>query len=316
MNTSPSNTEHMKIDPALDPEISTLLEKVQPIMAAIHRQSALQMRETLQALRVEPTEVESMHEIREIDIPAKHGYIKSRLYKPVDTDNLPVLIWFHGGGWVLGDLDSADMTCRDLAAKSECMVLSIDYRLAPEHPFPAAFDDSVTALRWTFENASMLGANINRIAIGGDSAGANLAACACIATKDLDIKFQLLVYPVIEADFANESYTRNADNYFLTRDLMKWFWNQYVPDPAVRNDQRVAPLEANLTGLPPAWLLTVHYDPLRDEGIKYAEALTEAGGTVESEKIGNAVHGFFSMPTKISVTARNLAASKLKKALM
>jgi len=176
----------MKLNPQLDPEISAVLEKVQPIMSAVHTQSATQMRETMQALRVVPTDVEPMHKVQEIEIPAQYGSINSRLYKPVDRDNLPVIIWFHGGGWVLGDLDSADMTCRDLAAHSECQVLSVDYRLAPEHPFPAAFDDSLSALQWTFENASTLGADKNRIAIGGDSAGANLAACTCNAAKDLD----------------------------------------------------------------------------------------------------------------------------------
>ena len=306
----------MNTDPELDPEITAHLEKVQATMSTVHAQTAPQMRETLHALRMAATEVESMFEVQEIFVPARHGFIKCRLYKPVATDNLPLLVWYHGGGWVLGDLDSADMTCRDLAAHSGCLVLSVDYRLAPEHPFPAAFDDSLTVLQWVFENAATLSADKNRIAIGGDSAGANLAACVCNAVKDLDIKFQLLIYPVIEADFANSSYIHNADNYYLTRELMKWFWDQYIPDPTARDDPRVAPLRANLKGLPPAWLLTVHYDPLRDEGIKYAQALAASGVQVESAQIDDAVHGFFSMPASVSRKARKQAASKLNRALM
>jgi len=307
----------MNIDPRLDPEIAEHLERVQVTMSASHRLTALEMRESFLELKMPAGVIEPVHEVREIKIPAAHGTINARLYKPTDRDNIPLLVWYHGGGWVLGDLESADMPCRDLAVKSGCAVLSVDYRLAPEHPFPAAYDDSVTALRWTFENAESLGADASRIAIGGDSAGANLAAVACIANKDdLAIKFQLLVYPVVEPDFTNSSYTENADGYFLTRDLMKWFWDQYIPDPSIRDDPRVSPLKSDLRGLPPAWLLTVHFDPLRDEGIKYAAALQSAGVRVESTQIDDTVHGFFTMPTAGSAKARAEAGISLKNALM
>jgi len=274
------------------------------------------LREAFDAMRLEPVEIATMHEVRDLTIPAPHGGIKARLYKPTEQNNLPLLVWFHGGGWVLGNLDSADMTCRDIACHANCLVLSVDYRLAPEHPFPAAYDDSLSALRYAFENASSLGADKNRIAIGGDSAGANLAACICIGAKDLDVKFQLLIYPVVEADFSNSSYTENADNFGLTGNLMQWFWDQYVPMELDRSDYRVAPLNGELAGLPPAYLLTVKFDPLRDEGLKYAEALRDANVDVEPAQADNTIHGFFTMPTKGGLRARIEAASKLKKALM
>lgn len=285
-------------------------------MATAHRLNAVQMRDTFAQLRLPPIKAATMHEVQALSIPAPHGAINCRLYKPVNKENLPLLIWFHGGGWVLGDLESADMPCRDIATKSECMVLSVDYRLAPEHPFPAAYEDAMTVVQWIFENTSTLQADRQRIAIGGDSAGANLAACASVAHKDLPIAFQLLIYPVIEADFGNTSCVENADNYFLTLDLMKWFWNQYVPDHSMRTDSRVSPLAADLKQQPPAWLLTVHFDPLRDEGLKYAAALRDAGVPVESVQVNDTVHGFFTMPTVHSEKARADAATALKSALM
>ena len=300
----------------LDPEIAAHLERVQATMATAHHLSAVEMREAFHAMRIEPTEIATVHEVRDLAIPAPHGSIKARFYKPDDKNNLPLLVWYHGGGWVLGDLDSADMTCRDLASKSGCSILSIDYRLAPEHPFPAAYDDAVTSLRYAFDNASALGADSKRIAIGGDSAGANLAACTSVACKDLDVQYQLLIYPVIEADFGNASCTENADHYFLTLDLMKWFWHQYIPVESNRSDVRVAPLNGDLTNLPPAYLLTVKFDPLRDEGLKYAEAMKQAGVQVATDQATDTVHGFFTMPTSRGDLARSEASSRLKLALM
>ena len=307
----------MTINPALDPEIQQLLSLVQDDMSVAHNLSAEQLRDFFDARRQVPDDIASVHEVMPLNIPAEHGDISCRVYKPVDSKNLPVLVWFHGGGWVLGDLDTADYPCRHIAAESGCIVLSVNYRLAPEHAFPAAFDDCLTALQWTFNNADSIGADKNRIAAGGDSAGGNLAACVCIAAKELnlDVRFQLLVYPVIEPDFENTSYSENADGYFLTKNLMQWFWDRYVPDTSMRSDVRVMPLSADLSGLPPAWLLTAGFDPLRDEGVKYAEALQAAGVAVNTAQTDDTVHGFFTMPVAGGIAARKMAAAQLKQAL-
>ena len=306
----------MNFDSRLDPEIVDYLRKTQPTLSSAHLLTAVELREAYNALRMVPTEITSLCEVQNLAIPAPQGEIQARLYKPVDQDKLPLLVWFHGGGWVLGDLDSADMTCRDIARHSGCLVLSVNYRLAPEHPFPAAYNDAATALQYAHDNSSALGANINKVAIGGDSAGANLAACACIGNKSIPIKFQLLIYPVIEADFSNSSYIENEDGFGLTRNLMMWYWNQYIPEQTDRSDKRVTPLTGNLTNLPPAYILTVKFDPLRDEGLKYANALTQAGVAVESTHASDTIHGFFTMPTKGGALARKEAAFQLKTALM
>lgn len=306
----------MNIDSRLDPEIAAYLEKAQPTLSAAHLLTAVELREAYSALRIAPTEIIPLHEIKQLSLPSPPGDISARLYKPVDEDNLPLLVWFHGGGWVLGDLDSADLTCRDMAVKSGCLVLSVNYRLAPEHPFPAAFDDAVIALQYAFDNSLMLGANSNKIAIGGDSAGANLATCACIAAKNLPVKFQLLIYPVIEAEFTSSSYEENHDHFGLTRNLMKWFWDQYCPQKSSRSDARIAPLSGDLQNLPPAYVLTVNFDPLRDEGVKYADALRQAGVSVTLAEVSDSIHGFFTMPKAGSSRARENAAIALKSALM
>ena len=308
----------MTINPALDPEIQQLLEVVQDDMSVAHTLSAEQLRSFFDERRQVATDIASVHEVTPLDIPAKHGNIPCRLYKPTDKGNLPVLVWFHGGGWVLGDLDTADFPCRHLASVSGCSVLSVDYRLAPEHVFPAAFDDCLAALHWTFNNAESIGANKQRIAVGGDSAGGNLAACVCIAAREakLDVRFQLLVYPVVEPDFENVSYTENADGYFLTKNLMQWFWDQYVPDNSLREDVRVRPLSGSLAGLPPAWVLTAGFDPLRDEGLNYAQVLKAAGVTVATAQTDDTVHGFFTMPVAGGAKARVAAAKALKNGLL
>ena len=307
----------MNINNKVDPEIEEFLSDVKEASYTRHLMSATEMREWDQARSAKPIEHIPVHEVTELLVPASHGNIACRLYKPVKQNKLPVLIWFHGGGWVLGDLDKADHTCRHLAVESGCAIISVDYRLAPEHPFPAAFDDSLAAVHWVFDNAEQIGVDKDRIAVGGDSAGGNLAACACIAARELQrsVKFQLLIYPVVEPDFDNASYTENANDYYLTKNLMKWFWDQYVPDTAMRNDARVMPLAGKLEGLPPAWVLTAHFDPLRDEGIKYATALQNAGVSVTSDQTGDAVHGFFTMPVTAGAKVRQAAAFQLKSAL-
>jgi acetyl esterase len=222
-----------------------------------------------------------------------------RLYVPTDaTTPGALLVFFHGGGWVYGDLDSHDPPCRFLAERSGVRVLSVDYRLAPEHPFPAAYDDAVAAYRWVTENAASLGADTTRLGVGGDSAGGNLAAVTAIeaARAGLPLAFQLLVYPTTDATQRTESRRLFGHDLYLTEEFMDRSLDQYVPDPAGRSDPRVSPVLADLpAGLAPAYVVTAGFDPLRDEGEAYARTLSEAGVEVELRRFPDQIHGFLNV---------------------
>lgn len=219
-----------------------------------------------------------------------------RSYRPSKGGVLPGLVFFHGGGWTIGDVDTHDVVCRQLALGASCMVFSVDYRLGPEHPFPAAVDDCFAALRWTMENAARLGIDPQRVAVGGDSAGGNLAAVAALLARDAGgprIAYQLLVYPATDQRGATPSHERNAQGYLLTRDAMDYFRSAYLPDRADWTDWRASPLLApSHAGLPPALVITAGYDPLLDEGKAYAEKLRAAGVKVEYREYADMVHGF------------------------
>jgi acetyl esterase len=228
------------------------------------------------------------------------GRDPDRVYYPSDSTQLPVLVWFHGGGWVLGDLDSTEFNCRRLANDVGCVVVSVDYRLAPETPFPGAIDDCFAATAWVAEFAGELGIDARRIAVGSDSAGGNLAACVAYRarTSGPPLMFQLLVYPATDAVFDRPSYKQNAKGYLLTRDAIQWFWDCYVPNSADRQPPLAAPLRAaDLTGLPPALILTAEFDPLRDEGEAYGAALAAAGVAAETQCYQGMIHDFFNMLT-------------------
>lgn len=256
-------------------------------------------------------------------IPGPAGEIPVRIYTPVAGGGTsPALVYFHGGGWVIGDLDTHDALCRTLANEAGCKVIAVHYRLAPEHPFPAAFDDSFAAVEWVEKNASEIGIDPNLIAVAGDSAGGNLAAAVCLkakAAKGPHIAFQLLIYPVTDAPRGTQSYKDFAEGYFLEAEGMDWFWNHYVlsagADPA---DPFAAPLRASsLAGLPPAYVVTAGFDVLRDEGKAYAEALKEAGVEVEYVNYEGMIHGFFNLQGALDVArdAVKAAAKALKEAL-
>jgi acetyl esterase/lipase len=218
-------------------------------------------------------------EIVDGTLPGADGELRYRLYRPDTPGPHPLTVYFHGGGWVLGSEQSDDPLCRDLCVRSGAAILSVDYRHAPEHPFPAAPDDAWAAVQWAAENAETLGAIPGPMVLAGWSAGANLAAVTCQTARDAGgpaIAGQVLITPVTDSDFGRSSYTENADGYVLTKGLMEWFWGHYdVADPT---DPRVAPLRAaDLSGLPPALIMTADFDPLRDEGIAYVEALQAAG---------------------------------------
>lgn len=237
------------------------------------------------------------------------------------AERLAVVVFFHGGGFVLCGLDSHDRLCRALTAGSGAIVVSVDYRLAPEHPFPAAVEDARAAVAWASRNAAALGGDPARLAVAGDSAGGALAASTCLHARDRggpDVAFQLLIYPVTDAAQDTASYRDHAEGGFLTAAHMKWFWEQYLSDPAQAADPDASPLRADdLSGLPPACVLTAECDPLRDEGEAYAARLAEAGVPVESRRFEGAFHGFASLDHVLPVAAeaQRCAAEALRNAL-
>ena len=234
-------------------------------------------------------------DVAEVRLLARDTYA-IRAYRPDDTEALPALVYFHGGGWTIGDLDTHDTVCRQLAVGARCAVFSVEYRLGPEHPFPAAVEDAVAATRYVHENASALGIDPGRIAVGGDSAGGNLAAVVALDARDAGgprLVFQLLVYPATDQRLDTPSHRRNARGYLLEREGIEFFRRCYLPDARAHTDWRASPLLATRhTGLPRALVLTAGYDPLLDEGKAYAERLKAAGVEVEYREYPDMVHGF------------------------
>ena len=245
---------------------------------------------------------ESVATLRDRTIPGPAGEIGVRFYAPDADAPLPLLVYLHGGGFVTGSLDTHDALCRSLANRAACAVLSVDYRLAPEHRCPAAADDSHAALRWAADHAAELGVDAERISVGGDSAGGNLAAVSALRCRDLGPRLchQLLIYPVIAPDFETPSYRENANGFLLTRGIMMWFWRQYLGDPSLGSDASACPLKApDHAGLAPATLVTAEFDPLRDEGEAYAARLREAGVPTDLLRYDGQIHAFVSFADRI-----------------
>ena len=234
-----------------------------------------------------------LHDVRDQTIA---GHIPVRCYHPSSGSALPVIMYFHGGGWVLGNIETHDTLCRQLALASGCAVISVDYRLAPEHPFPAAFDDCYEATQYVSKHAGELGLDPNRIVVAGDSAGGNLAAAVTLKARDKgtpNIHSQYLIYPVLEANFDTASYKDFATDHGLTRQTMQFFWNQYVQKEADRSNPYAAPLRADhLHGLPFTQIITAECDVLRDEGEQFATLLKKAGVEVELIRYEGMLHGF------------------------
>jgi acetyl esterase len=248
----------------------------------------------------EPPELQS---VQPLEIPAPHGSIPARVYTPLklrETKGLaPCLVFFHGGGWVIGNLDSHDVACRKLADEGQLVVIAVDYRLAPEHKFPAAVDDAIAATKWIADNARQLGIDASRLSVGGDSAGGNLAAVVAISARDGNgpaIAGQLLIYPAIEAARTHPSHSEPETSILLTHSVTRWFYDQYLNSAADVGDWRASPARIkSLAGLPPAYVLTAGADPLRDEGDEYAKRLKEAGVPVTYRSFPGQFHGFFTM---------------------
>jgi acetyl esterase len=249
--------------------------------------------------------VEAVGSVRDIRVPGPAGAIGVRIYAPESEAPLPVLVYFHGGGWVTGSLDTHDGLCRSLARRTPCVVAAVDYRLAPEHPFPAAVDDAWAATTWAAAQAREIGGRTDRLAVGGDSAGGNLAAVTALRAGRHGgpaLSLQLMLCPVIDHEFARPSYDRCAEGYGLTRRAMQWYWDQYVPDPARRGDPDASPLRTPyFRGTAPAAVLTCEFDPLLDEGDDYARRLGEAGVPTVHRRYDGLIHGAVGMP---SITPR------------
>lgn len=252
-------------------------------------------------------------------IPGPAGDIEARCYTPEGDGPFPVLVYFHGGGWVIADLDTYDSSARALAVAAECIVVSCHYRQAPEHPYPAAHADAVVATRWIMEHAQELGGDPGRVAIAGESAGGNLATTTCLEFVEQGWTtpiHQLLVYPVVDASFDTTSYREHAEAKPLNREMMLWFWDNYVPDATMRGEPHATPLHADLAGLPPTTIVLAEIDPLCSEGEAYAERLRAAGIKVNLRRFDGVTHEFFGMGAVVDLAkdAVEFAAADLRRA--
>jgi len=263
-------------------------------------------------------------EVRDLQAPGPHGPIPLRLYRPEGlAAPAPVLVYYHGGGWTIGDLDTHDVLCRELAVGAGCVVVAVDYRLGPEHRFPAAVDDVDAATRWVQAQAGELGVDAGRLAIGGDSAGGNMAAVVALLLRDQPgaapaPRLQLLIYPGTDMRAVAPSHTHNGEGYLLTRDSITYFRAHYIDQPALYADWRASPLlHPDLSRLPPALVITAGYDPLRDEGLQYADALSAAGTPTQYLCFERQIHGFITMGRVIDEanTAVMLCTGALRRAL-
>ena len=298
----------------LHPQVAALLEAMSSLGAPPIEESTPEAVRAARAAMARPSD-EHVHEIRDVDADG----VPCRLYRPRADDGLGLLVFLHGGGWVIGDLDSHDPVCRSLANMSGHAVLSVGYRLAPEHRFPAALDDSLVAVRWAHEHAPELGCRADRLAIGGDSAGGNLAAVIA-QQAPVPLVFQLLVYPVTDCTRSLPSYEQNGTGYFLTKAGMGWFIDHYLGSGAsTHDDLRVSPLHAPdhvLAETPPALVITAEFDPLRDEGDAYADRLAACGVPTSHVRFGGMIHGFFSLAGLVddATGANALAGTALRSA--
>jgi acetyl esterase len=293
----------MAAAPTLDPQARALLERFASSPApALDSLSVAEARRAYRegrlALAPPPVAIE---ETRDFFFPGAAGDIKARYYRPLGEkpgEALPGVVYFHGGGWTCGDLDTHDSVCRGIAVHGRCAVIAVDYRMGPEHKFPAAVEDAIAAVQWVSANAASLRIDASRLAVAGESAGANLAAVAAIALRETGpaIAMQVLVYPVVDQASDTDSLRRFARGYSLTLDLLRWYQNQYLRDDDDRADWRASPLLArDHSRLPSAYVVTAGFDPLLDEGRAYADRLRQAGVPVVYECFEGMIHGFLPM---------------------
>jgi len=253
----------------------------------------------------------ALKKVEDRTIPGPAGPVPVRLYTPEAVGTLPILVYFHGGGWVFGDLESHNAMCRIAAHEADCLVVAVHYRLAPEHKFPAGLEDCIAATRWCAEHGSEIGGDPARLAVGGDSAGGNLAAAVAQAARNSGgpkLAMQWLIYPAVDFTADNASLRENAEGYLLTKAAIDWTMKQYVTNPSEARDPRASPgLARDLAGLPPALVQTAEFDPLRDEGEAYGQALKVAGVPTEIIRYDGVVHGFMRMGALVDRAAVGLS---------
>lgn len=301
---------------SLHPQVTALMAKLTALGGLpVWEQTPQQARSRVRL----PVVPEANAHIEDRVIPGPGGNLAVRIYRPAAKGPLGVLVYFHGGGWVLNSVDTHDHICRALANAAGCIVVSVDYRLAPEHKYPAAVEDAFAATCWAAANATNFGGDPKRLAVGGDSSGGNLAAVTALLCRDRQgptLCHQLLIYPVTDHNFETESYQQNAKGYVLTKRSMQWFWQHYLPNEASGANPYASPLRADLHSLPPALVITAEYDPLRDDGEAYAARLKEAGVPVECTQYAGMIHGFLVHMQLLDAgkQAISLAASHLQQA--
>lgn len=307
---------------ALDPALTPLLETMAATGRRLEDMSVAEARQMMALLAAADGPPEEVAVVADRTLPGPAGPVPVRVYRPADAprSGAACLVWYHGGGWVIGDLESADPTARKLANRTGAVVVSVDYRLAPEHPYPAAVDDCVAALDAVLGEAGGLGIDPGRVAVGGDSAGGNLAAVVAIDARDrgIALRHQLLVYPVCDATLSQPSVEENGEGYLLTKGAMAWFVGHYLGAVGDPTDWRVSPLyAADLSGVASATVITAEYDPLRDEGRAYAERLAAAGVDVVHRCFAGQIHGFFGLGavTPAAGEAMAFAADRVRSAL-
>jgi acetyl esterase len=305
----------------IDTQTETLVEQIVASgFPGFSNMSVEQAREALVQMRElagppEPIDTEDH------TIAGPSGDLRVRLYRPDAPEPLPVLVYFHGGGFVCGNLETIDAPLRSLANRSGCGILSVDYRLAPEHPFPAAFDDALAATQWVAENGTDLGLDGDRLAVGGDSCGGGLAAAVCLAGRENGgppIAFQFLIYPMLDPDCNSASQWDLGEGYLVTREDLLWFWRHYLGTPEAGRSPYASPLLAEeFSRLPPALIITAEFDPLRDEGEAYAAALRAAKVPVDLMRLEGMIHACFQMAGVIDRSKRlvETAATALRRAL-
>ena len=303
----------------LDPQARQVLDQLAALgLPPNHMVSPQQARENMRN-RPRPAGPE-VAKVEDRTVTWRVTEVPVRIYTPAGTGPFPILIWCHGGGMVVGDLDTADPTARHLTAQTGCVTVSVDYRLAPETKFPGACDDCYAAAVWASDNAASIQGDASRMAVGGDSAGGNLAAVVAQMARDRahpNFALQLLVYPMTSLDFETPSYRNNADGYLLTRDSMKWYWEQYLgTDEDAEHAYAVPSTARSFRDLPPALVITAEFDPLRDEGEAYAKKLEAAGVPTTCTRYDGMIHGFFGMTGTVDKSDQAVAeaAEAMKKA--
>jgi acetyl esterase len=300
---------------SLDPQIAGLLEQLDRGFPRVQEMTGGEARALIRSRLVPPAEPEPVAEVADRTVDGQGGPIPVRVYRPASSGPLPIVVYAHGGGFVFCDLDSHDGLCRSFANLLPAVVISVDYRLAPEHPWPAAAEDVYAVTRWASENACALGGDPARLTVGGDSAGGNLAAVTAIMARDRGgpaLAAQLLLYPMIAADFDTESYRLFGHGYYNPKPALRWYWDCYVPSPDDRAHPYATPSRADPRGLPPAVVVIAGHDPLRDEGMAFGAALQQAGVPIVQLRYEGGIHGFMTMPIlDLAHRAREQAAAAL-----